>query len=103
MTEPMYNFCTLFDSNYLSRGLAMYESLAKQCDNFHLYVFTFDDISHQILGELNKEHITLITLKEFENTTSELLQTKEDLTIRYENALTEIKALKTKINMLERS
>lgn len=67
MTEPMYNFCTLFDSNYLSRGLAMYESLAKQCDNFHLYVFTFDDRSHQILSELNKKHITLITLKEFEN------------------------------------
>lgn len=43
------------------------------------------------------------TLKEFENTTSELLQKDEDLTIRYKNALTEIKVLKTKLNMLERN
>ena len=50
MTKPMYNFCTLFDSNYLSRGLAMYESLAKQCNNFHLYIYTFDDLSH-VLSE----------------------------------------------------
>ena len=67
MAEPKYNFCTLFDSNYLSRGLAMYESLNRQCDNFHLYVFTFDDLSYKILKQLNKKNITLITLKDFEN------------------------------------
>jgi hypothetical protein len=62
-----YNFCTLFDSNYLSRGLAMYHSLKKNCDNFHLYVFAFDDKAYDILYKLSYEHITIISLKEFEN------------------------------------
>ncbi len=67
MSEPIYNFCTLFDSNYLSRGIAMYESLKKHCNNFHLYVFAFDDKALKLLPQLNLEHITVISLREFEN------------------------------------
>ncbi len=69
-----YNFCTLFDSNYLSRGLTMYESLKNHCDNFHLYVFAFDDKTKEILDALNYHNITVITLKEFEN--AQLLSVK---------------------------
>lgn len=67
MVETTYNFCTLFDSNYLSRGLAMYESLKKQCNNFHLYVFAFDEKAQKVLTQLNFENITVVSLKEFEN------------------------------------
>ena len=63
----MYNFCTLFDSNYLTRGLVMYESLKKHCEKFHLYIFAFDEKAHRILTELNYENITVISLQEFEN------------------------------------
>lgn len=63
----MYNFCTLFDSNYLSRGLAMYYSLRAHCEDFHLYVFAFDDLCAEILKNLNPEHLTVITLEEFED------------------------------------
>ena len=47
--EHVLNFCTLFDSYYLDKGLALYLSLKKVCDNFRLYVFCFDDVAFQIL------------------------------------------------------
>jgi len=63
----MLTFCTLFDSNYLSRGLAMYESLKKHCKDFCLYIFAFDDKSYEILNKLNLPFTIIISLKEFEN------------------------------------
>src|SRR5258708_23280837 len=63
----MTNFCTLFDSFYLNRALIMYESLKKNCTNFHLYIFSFDDRSFEILKQLNLEKVTLVPLTEFEN------------------------------------
>lgn len=70
----MYNYCTLFDSNYLTRGLAMYESLKRHSDSFHLYVFAFDDKSYSLLQKLDLSSVTVISLKEFED--SELLKIK---------------------------
>lgn len=73
------NFCTLFDSNYLSRGLAMYYSLEKVCDDFHLYIFAFDSKTESILKQLNLNHATIISLKDFED--DELLKVKSTRTI----------------------
>ncbi|NOT74810.1 MAG: glycosyl transferase [Cyclobacteriaceae bacterium] len=70
----MLNFCTLFDSYYLSRGLSMYRSLEKHCPDFHLYIFPFDDKSYDMLKKLNLRHVTLVSLKEFEN--EDLLRVK---------------------------
>ena len=73
-------FCTLFDKNYLSRGLAMYESLLAQCPDFHLYIFAFDEPSFQYLTQYyNKENITAISLKQFE--TPALLSIKKGRSI----------------------
>ncbi|MEI7595024.1 MAG: glycosyl transferase [Bacteroidota bacterium] len=63
----MYNFCTLFDSNYLTRGLAMYNSLKLHCNNFHLYIFAFDEKAYSILNNLALEKVTVISLKDFES------------------------------------
>ena len=63
----MQNFCTLFDSNYLSRGLAMYHSLVNTGIEFHLYIFSFDARSEDILKKLNYFNITVVSLVEFEN------------------------------------
>lgn len=70
----MNYFCTLFDSNYLIRGLAMYLSLKEHCPNCHLYIFAFDNLTFGILRKLNLESTTIISLKELED--SELLKIK---------------------------
>jgi hypothetical protein len=72
----MLNFCTLFDSRYLTRGIAMYESLKKHSADFHLYIFPFDEKSLEILKKLDLEHVTLVTAKEFED--EELLNAKSN-------------------------
>lgn len=74
----MQNFCTLFNSAYLSRGLAMYNSLTNQCTDFHLFIFAFDDHCYDVLQGLNLRQATVISLKEFEN--EELLEAKKDRT-----------------------
>lgn len=70
----MNYFCTLFDSNYLSRGLAMYESLSENCDSFHLYVFAFDDLCFDVLKNEKLKNVTIISLSDFED--PELLEIK---------------------------
>ncbi len=77
--SKVWNCCTLFNSAYLTRGLSMYESLFKNYEHFHLYIFTFDQNCFDILKTLNLPKVTLITLKEFED--EELLKVKPTRTI----------------------
>lgn len=70
----MMNFCTLFDSGYLQRGLALYESLCRTCDEFHLYIMAFDDKAYDTLTKLALPNLTVVHLKNFE--TEELLAVK---------------------------
>jgi hypothetical protein len=73
------NFCTLFDSYYLSKGLALYYSLEETCQDFHLYIFAFDDKSYNYLVFLNLKKATIISLNQFED--EELLKVKPHRTI----------------------
>lgn len=75
----MQRFCTLFNSFYLSRGLAMYRSLLSQTSDFHLYIFAFDDACFEILVKLQLSNATIISLVEFE--TKELLAVKGSRTV----------------------
>jgi len=70
----MISFCTLFDSNYLTRGLALYKSLEKVCSSFHLYVVAFNDECYVYLKQAQLPHLTVVSLKEFED--DRLLQIK---------------------------
>ncbi len=56
----MINFCTLFDSYYLDKGLALYRSLEKQSKDFRLFLFCFDDRSYEVLQSLQLEHAEII-------------------------------------------
>ena len=70
----MYHYCTLFNTNYLTRGIAMLESLAKYATDYQIYVLCFDDTTYQILEQRKIPHTILITLDSFED--KELLACK---------------------------
>ena len=63
----MLNFCTLYNSNYAAKGLAMYWSLKRVCPEFMLYVFAFDDVLADALKKMALPNMTVIMLKEFED------------------------------------
>lgn len=51
------NFCTLFDSNYASKGIALYLSLEQQTDDFVLYVMGMDRKCQEILNSIGFKHM----------------------------------------------
>lgn len=63
----MHSFCTLFDSNYLTRALAMYHSLDETGEDFILYAVCFDDLAYQILLKFDLPKLVVISLEEFES------------------------------------
>lgn len=71
----MYNFCTLFDSGYLDKGIVLYKSLEGLSDEIHLYIFAFDEKCYQVLIDMGLDKATVINLKDFE--TKEMKQLKQ--------------------------
>lgn len=69
-----YALCTLFDSNYLDKGLVLYQSLEKYASCFTLYVLAMNDKCYEVLTDLNYKHIVPIKLSNFEN--EDLLRVK---------------------------
>jgi len=63
----MFNFCMLFDSNYLYKGMTLYASLVKHSSPFHLWILCKDDLTYEILKKMNLAYVTLIACKEFEH------------------------------------
>lgn len=45
-------FCTLYDSNYISKGIALYLSIAKYTSDFTMYVMAMDRKCQEILNAL---------------------------------------------------
>ena len=70
----MLTFCTLFDSNYLDKGLVLYDSMKECMENFKLYILAMDEKCREILNEMNLSNVVVISLREFED--EEMLQIK---------------------------
>ena len=77
----MYYFCTYFDRNYLTKGLALYRSLERYSRPFVLWILCFDEETYHILGELDLPHVRRISQADFEAGDYELVATKEDRTL----------------------
>lgn len=61
----MHHFCTYFDSYYLSRALALYESLTRHCGEFQLWTLCMDDASYETLSRLKLKGVRPISRSEF--------------------------------------
>jgi hypothetical protein len=73
----MYNFITLFDKNYLSRGLALYNSLVDHCNNFFLYILALDQETKDFLSKENLKNISIVSLNQIESFYPELKDLKK--------------------------
>jgi hypothetical protein len=61
-----YYFCTYFDRNYLSRGLALISSLRAHCPEFRLSILCLDEEVFRALETMALADVTLIGLSELE-------------------------------------
>lgn len=77
----MYYFCTYFDHHYLSRGLAMYDSLRKYCPEFNLWILCMDQRTYRTMEKLNLPHTHWICLEDFEKDDIPLLNAKQNRSI----------------------
>ncbi len=73
-------FCTLFDNRYLERGLALYDSIARYGENFHLWVLCMDDICFEVLDAMSLNGLHLIKLDKLEREDSALNNVKSQRT-----------------------
>lgn len=69
-------FCTYLDSGYLTRGLALYDSLQQHCDSFKLWILCFDDAAFTSLSRRNLANVELITLRQLESAMEGLALTR---------------------------
>lgn len=60
-------FCTLFDSGYLLKGLAMICSLARCCPDMKIHVLCMDVQTKFILKQLGMPFINIIDLADIED------------------------------------
>lgn len=58
-------FCTLFDSNYLDKGLVLYKSICKHVPTFKLYILAMDELAERILDDIKLDGIIIISLPLF--------------------------------------
>ena len=71
-------FCTLFDSNYLDKGLVLYDSMCKHMSQFKLYVFACDKKCYEILKVEKSDNLIPIDISELETAYPCLLEAKKD-------------------------
>jgi hypothetical protein len=73
-------FCTLFDSNYAFKAIAMHRSLLATGADFHLTAFCFDDEAKRLIDSLDLPRLSTVALRELEDFDPELAGTKPDRT-----------------------
>lgn len=73
-------FCTLFDSNYAFKAIAMHRSLLATGANFHLTAFCFDDEAKRLIDRLALPRLSTVALEDLEAFDAAFAGTKGDRT-----------------------
>lgn len=63
----MRHFCTLFDSNYLLKGVAMLRTLKQHCADAYVHVLCMDVATREILMQMDLPYVTCLSLPEVED------------------------------------
>jgi hypothetical protein len=71
-------YCTCFDVNYLSRGLALYHSLQRHAPGSRLWVLCLDRPCHQLLTGLGLPNLVPVSLSDFEAADPEVAATRSN-------------------------
>ena len=71
-------YCTCFDRNYLSRGLALYRSLQRHAPASRLWVLCLDQASHALLVKQALPNLVPVALADFEAADPELAATRSN-------------------------
>lgn len=61
------NFCTLFDSNYISKGIALYLSIDQYVKDFTLYVMVMDRKCQELLLDMSFDKIVVDCIEDIDD------------------------------------
>jgi hypothetical protein len=70
------HYCTYFDSGYLSRGIALIQSMQKWCKPFVLWILCMDDETVDFLRRYAAPEVRLISIHEFEAANPDVAATR---------------------------
>ena len=77
----MLNFVTLFDKNYMSRGIVLYNSLKEHCkQDFTFYVLAMDEVTEKYLKSLNNVNLFVITVADIKKMYPVLIKLEKERT-----------------------
>jgi len=76
----MHLYCTMFDRNYVTRGLALHGSLLRHRKEFRLVVLCLDRTAYEILTSLALQNMEPISLSSLEESDPELKLTRSQRT-----------------------
>ena len=69
----MKNICTVSDSNYLTKGLALYESLKHNTENIVLHYLCIDESAYNKLKQFESNSLKVYSVNDYINNDSALL------------------------------
>ena len=68
--------CTYFNVQYLDKGLAMFESVARHLDDFHMRAVCFDDLTYVVVREIGDPRLEPVHIATLEAADEALVETR---------------------------